>query len=177
MIKQKAYHCIRRYTSQSQRDVLKNRVSQIRAKVSPALKRWYGTYDNTDLERELREHVPSDFEILMVHSSISNMQPMYKGTAKDLLELLLRLVGPKRTLAMPVFFFGTPELFDRAYYRQYPRFDVRRTPSQMGFVTALFRRRPNVVRSLHPTHSICALGPLANVCRLRRMNAHAKGLG
>ena len=99
----------------------------------------------------------------MVHSGVSHLQPMYQGDARSLLELMLRIAGSERTLAMPAFFFGTfPELFDLAYYRKYPRFDVRRTPSQMGLVTELFRRTPGVTRSLHPTHSICALGPLAN---------------
>jgi aminoglycoside N3'-acetyltransferase len=32
----------------------------------------------------------------------------------------------------------------------------------MGLLTELFRRRKGVKRSLHPTHSICALGPLAD---------------
>ena len=31
----------------------------------------------------------------------------------------------------------------------------------MGFVTEVFRRTPGVVRSIHPTHSVSALGPLA----------------
>src|SRR2546428_309688 len=161
-IKQNAYHVLCRFTSQHQRARIKNRISHYRAKFSWLLKRWYGTYDTADLKAELQKYIPSDFAILMLHSSISNMQPMYQGTAKDLLEFLLRFVGPERTLAMPAFFFGTPELFDRAYYRQHPRFDVRRTPSQMGLVTELFRRRPDVVRSLHPAHSVCAFGPLAN---------------
>jgi len=38
-------------------------------------------------------------------------------------------------------------------------FDVRRTPSTMGAVTEHFRRSHNVVRSIHPTHSVAALGP------------------
>jgi aminoglycoside 3-N-acetyltransferase len=144
--------------------------------MSPLLKGWYGTYDNAALEVELRKYIPSDFAILMVHSSISNMQPMYRGTAKDLLEFLLQFVGPKRTLAMPAFFFGTPELFDRAYYKQHPRFDVRRTASQMGLVTELFRRRSGVVRSLHPTHSVCAFGPLASeLCATHHLSPRACG--
>lgn len=175
-IKQKAYHVLCRFTSQHQRARIKNRISHYRAKISWLLKGWYGTYDNADLEAELRKYIPSDFAILMLHSSISNMQPMYQGTAKDLLEFLLRFVGPERTLAMPTFFFGTPELFDRAYYRQHPRFDVRRTPSQMGLVTELFRRRPDVVRSLHPTHSVCAFGPLANeLCATHHLSPCACG--
>jgi aminoglycoside 3-N-acetyltransferase len=32
----------------------------------------------------------------------------------------------------------------------------------MGLITELFRRWPGVTRSLHPTHSVCALGPLAH---------------
>ncbi len=175
-IKQKAYYVLRRFTSQNQRERLKTRISHFRRRSSPLLKGWYGTYDNADLEAELRKYIPPDFAILMLHSSISNMQPMYQGTAKDLLEFLLRFVGPERTLAMPAFFFGTPELFDRAYYRQHPRFDVRRTPSQMGLVTELFRRRPDVVRSLHPTHSVCALGPLANeLCATHQLSPCACG--
>jgi aminoglycoside 3-N-acetyltransferase len=90
------------------------------------------------------------------------MQPLYQGKPRDLLDLLLRLVGPERTLAMPAFFFGSAKFYNRDYYRKHPRFDVRRTPSQMGLVTELFRRRPGVMRSLHPTHSVCALGPLAS---------------
>lgn len=39
-----------------------------------------------------------------------------------------------------------------------PVFDVRRTKSIVGLLTELFRHRPGVVRSLHPTHSVAALG-------------------
>ena len=97
----------------------------------------------------------------MVHSSISHLQPMYQGDARSLLELMVRLAGPG-TLAMPAFFFGTPEHHNQDYYRRYPKFDVRRTPSQMGLVTELFRRTKGVTRSLHPTHSVSAKGPLAH---------------
>jgi hypothetical protein len=77
---------------------------------------------------------------------------------------------------MPAFFFGTPKLPNEAYYKQHLRFDVRRTPSQMGFVSELFRRRPNVIRSLHPTHSVCAFGPLANeLCATHHLSPRACG--
>jgi len=38
---------------------------------------------------------------------------------------------------------------------------VKRCISEMGLLTEVFRRKPGVKRSLHPTHSVCALGPLA----------------
>jgi aminoglycoside 3-N-acetyltransferase len=161
-LRHKAFHLLRRFTSQHQRERLKARIFQARHAAEPLLKKWHGTFGNDELEAALREKMPDNFEILMVHSGVTHLQPMYQGDARSLLELMLRIAGPERTLAMPAFFFGTPELFNLAYYRKYPRFDVRRTPSQMGLVTELFRRTPGVTRSLHPTHSICALGPLAN---------------
>ncbi|MCZ8522085.1 MULTISPECIES: AAC(3) family N-acetyltransferase [Paenibacillus] len=39
-----------------------------------------------------------------------------------------------------------------------PRFHVASSPSCVGILTELFRRRPGVVRSWHPTHSVAALG-------------------
>jgi len=44
----------------------------------------------------------------MVHSSMSDMRPMYQGTARDLVDLLLRLTGAERTLAMPRFSLAHP---------------------------------------------------------------------
>ncbi|MDL2323569.1 AAC(3) family N-acetyltransferase [Ruminococcaceae bacterium OttesenSCG-928-A16] len=39
-----------------------------------------------------------------------------------------------------------------------PVYDVLYTPSCVGAITELFRHRPGVHRSLHPTHSLAALG-------------------
>ncbi len=160
-LRTEAFHLLKRATSERFRRRLKAQVWRVRSGLAPVLKARYGTYGNAELEAELRSRIPSDFEILMVHSSISDMKPMYQGSAVDLLQMLQRFVGPARTLAMPAFFFGSPELYNRDYYRVHRRFDVRRTPSQMGLVTELFRRSPGVLRSVHPTHSVCARGPLA----------------
>jgi aminoglycoside 3-N-acetyltransferase len=40
-------------------------------------------------------------------------------------------------------------------------FDVMKTPSHMGAISECFRCMPGVERSLHPTHSVCALGEKA----------------
>lgn len=44
-----------------------------------------------------------------------------------------------------------------------PTFYVNETPSHIGVLTELFRKRPDVVRSFHPTHSVAALGTDAKV--------------
>jgi aminoglycoside 3-N-acetyltransferase len=38
-------------------------------------------------------------------------------------------------------------------------FDVRLTPSNVGAIPEYFRTREGTTRSLHPTHSVCAVGP------------------
>jgi len=147
--------------SQSSRERLKSHVWQFRVKSARVVRAWHGTYSAHNLEEALRSRLGGDFEILMVHCSLNNMYPTYRGDAGQLLQMLGRIVGPNKTLAMPTFFFGTPDQYNTAYYRHHPLFDARKTPSQMGLLTELFRRRPGVERSLHPTHSVCARGPLA----------------
>jgi aminoglycoside N3'-acetyltransferase len=135
----------------------------LRKRFYPLLRRMHGTFGADDLRRHLEARIGGEFEILMVHSSVNHMLPMYTGNAIELMRMLVAFCGAGRTLAMPAFFLGDPRTNDVvAYYRQNPRFDVRRTPSQMGIVTELFRRSPGVRASLHPTHRIAALGPLAD---------------
>ena len=42
--------------------------------------------------------------------------------------------------------------------KENPKFNLEESPSCVGILTELFRKRPGVVRSLHPTHSVVALG-------------------
>jgi aminoglycoside 3-N-acetyltransferase len=42
--------------------------------------------------------------------------------------------------------------------KENPVMDILHTPSCIGICTELFRNRPGVCRSLHPTHSVAALG-------------------
>lgn len=120
----------------------------------------HGRFSTEELVAELTRRVRMDFEILMVHSSFDTFLPMYKGNAKELVAALIDFCGRDRTLVMPSFIMGG-RTYDAAAYFQSKPFDVRTTPSEMGLVAEIFRRTPNVLRSLHPTASLCALGPLA----------------
>jgi aminoglycoside 3-N-acetyltransferase len=131
-----------------------------RSKLYPLMRAWYGTFDAASLRRHLEERL-GDFEILMVHNSVNHMQPTYTGGPLDLVRMLIELCGPRRTLTMPTFNFGDSSIGTSATFRANPRFDVRRTPSQMGLATELFRRTKGVVHSRHPTYRVSAIGPLA----------------
>ena len=141
---------------------LRTRYHRLRTRLYPILRLVNGTFGADELRRHLEQRLEPRFEILMVHSSVNHLEPMYTGTPLELLRMLMDLCGPERTLAMPAFYFGDPRIDDAVEsYRRQPTFDVRRTPSQMGMLTEMFRRTKGVQHSLHPTHRICALGPLA----------------
>jgi aminoglycoside N3'-acetyltransferase len=154
------YFVVRRVCSQRTRDALKRRLVTSRRRLSTAYLMIYGRYTAGELIQELKNRIPLDFDILMVHSSYDHLLPMYRGTVTELVDELLGFCGKNRTLAMPAFVLGG-RLYDKKAYFSTRPFDVKRTPSEMGLVTEVFRRKPGVMRSLHPSHSICAIGPLA----------------
>jgi aminoglycoside 3-N-acetyltransferase len=150
---------LRRSLSQERRTELKRLQGLARKRFAPVLSLVHGTFTTEELLAELARRLPRDFEILMVHSSFDGFLPMYKGSAKELVSALIDFCGLNRTLVMPSFVMGGRTYDTSAYFRSRP-FDVRHTPSEMGLVAEVFRRTPNVLRSLHPTCSVCALGPL-----------------
>jgi aminoglycoside 3-N-acetyltransferase len=66
------------------------------------------------------------------------------------LQALLSALGPHGTLLTPAL-----------SYLQEPHFvhDTRHTPVCVGFFPEYVRTRAGTLRSLHPTHSVCAIGP------------------
>jgi aminoglycoside 3-N-acetyltransferase len=151
---------LRSLLSQERRSELKRLQGVVRKKLSPVLATIHGSFGTAELIEELQRRLPQDFEILMVHSSFDTFLPMYKGSPKELVGALIELCGPARTLVMPSFVMGG-RIYDAAEFFRSRPFDIRTTPSEMGIVAEIFRRTPNVARSLHPTCSLCALGPLA----------------
>jgi aminoglycoside 3-N-acetyltransferase len=151
-----------RHLSQDRLLALRARYHSVRTGLHPAMRAIYGTFDTAALRDHLEQRVGTDFEVLMVHSSVNNMQPMYLDGPLEFVRMLMALCGPGRTLAMPAFYFGDPATGGAyATFVRQPRFDLGRTPSQMGLATELFRRTPGVMQSRHPVYRISALGPLA----------------
>ena len=113
--------------------------------------------ERADLELAFREAGLVEGDLVLVHSAMSGLG-LVQGGAETIIEALRTVLGPSGTLAMPTF------CVRRSMLEQVESgdvFDVRRTPSQTGKVTEVFRQYPEVVRSVHPTHSVAALGPRA----------------
>lgn len=136
----------------------------------------HGTFTTDDLIVEIDNRLDKDWQILMVHSSVNNLLPMYKGNALELLKALLEYCGPHRTLVMPAFNFGENGEGARETLKKNPRFDLRRAPSQMGLLTELFRRSKGVLQSRHPVYRVAALGPQAETL-LRGHEYAPSGMG
>lgn len=87
---------------------------------------------------------------LLVHSSLSSFGTV-QGAEHTVIDALLETVGPEGTVAVPTHTWATVSA------RQ-PVFHEALSPSITGRITESFRHRPSAVRSLHPTHSVAAIG-------------------
>jgi aminoglycoside 3-N-acetyltransferase len=90
----------------------------------------------------------------MVHCAF-DMSHCFRGSIERLTDVFIDAVGPDGHLLMVSLPYRSSS-FD--YVRRAKAFDVRKTPSMMGMVSELFRRRPEVLRSLHPTHPVLVRG-------------------
>lgn len=90
--------------------------------------------------------------VLLVHSALRALGPAHD--AETVVQALLAALGPRGTLLMPALSYASVGPAQ-------PVFDARRTPSCVGGLTEHFRARPGTLRSLHPTHSVCGVGPRA----------------
>jgi len=90
---------------------------------------------------------PSD--TLLVHSSLKSLGRIEGGAITVIQSLIAAL--PKGNLLMPTLTY-------EYVTKDSPRFSSATTPSCVGLIPETFRKYPGVVRSIHPTHSVCAYG-------------------
>ncbi|MFS0823155.1 AAC(3) family N-acetyltransferase [Bacillus sp. 1P02SD] len=109
-------------------------------------------YTKQDLLDHLRKLGIDENGTLLVHSSMKSIGQVEGGadTVLDALSEYMKnglLVFPTHTWSY--------------INAENPRYYVDESPSCVGLLTELFRKRPGVVRSWHPTHSVAALGKSA----------------
>lgn len=93
-----------------------------------------------------------DGDVLMVHSALSSLGSV-SGGPDAVIDAIVEAVGPTGTVAMPTLYI--PSISSGEV------FDVDDSPSQMGTITEVFRKRQGTVRSIHPTHPVAAAGARA----------------
>lgn len=126
-------------------------------RVNLAITGRFCSYARDDLENALRRLGLSAGDTVLVHSAFK-YDSGFRCEPQDMIEALLAVVGSGGHLLM----VSMPYLGSTyEYLRHVKVFDVRKTPSRMGLLSEIFRRRRDVVRSVHPTHPVLVWGPRA----------------
>jgi aminoglycoside N3'-acetyltransferase len=94
-------------------------------------------------------------DLVAVHSSLKSIGRV-EGGAPTVVEAFLDVLGPTGNLLVPTFSFTF------ATWEPGALFEPSKTPSKVGAVTEAARKHPRCRRSLHPTHSVGVIGPLAD---------------
>ena len=84
-------------------------------------------------------------DVLLVHSALSSIGHV-QGGADSVVDAFFDAVGPDGTIVMSTL------------TGWFSPFDAVTSPSAVGHISEVFRRRPGVLRSLHPVHSVAAWG-------------------
>jgi aminoglycoside 3-N-acetyltransferase len=134
--------------------------------VKKILKQWYRT-GKRQAQRALQSFGPPDFQnalgqhlgirsgdVVVVHCAYEGFAG-FTGGVTDVIAGLQQAVGREGAVLMPTQPFAGTAL---DLVKAGKVFDVRRTPSQMGILSELFRRSAGVTRSVHPTHPVAGWG-------------------
>jgi aminoglycoside 3-N-acetyltransferase len=113
------------------------------------------TVTQQDITSGLRALGMKPGDSVLAHSSLSSLGYV-EGGADAVIDALLETVGPEGTVLVPTL-TGSEELD----VENPPCYDPAATPCWTGRIPETFRRRPRAVRSLHPTHSVAAIGARA----------------
>ena len=106
-------------------------------------------YTVNTLKKDLCEAGILPDDTLLIHSSMKKIGPV-EGGADTVLDALMQYLGERGLLLFPTLSYHLNA--------KNPEFSVSSTPTIVGILPELFRQRPGVVRSAHPTHSIAGFG-------------------
>ena len=108
--------------------------------------------DAKKLLADMKALVIKEGETILVHASMKALGT--KETPETVLNTLQAALGDDGTLLLPALTYEnvTPE---------HPVFDADKTVPCIGLLPRTFWKMPGVVRSVHPTHSVCARGKRA----------------
>lgn len=109
---------------------------------------------------ELREGIESlgivAGDVVMLHSSLKSIG-FVEGGPQAVLDALVDAVGPSGTLVVPTYWLPGGTILATCRLDGYV-FDPRRHDTHLGRLPSAFLARDGIVRSVHPTHSVSAIG-------------------
>ncbi|MBS3995996.1 MAG: AAC(3) family N-acetyltransferase [Hydrogenophaga sp.] len=98
-------------------------------------------------------------DVLFVHSSMKSLGYV-QGGPQAVVQGLLDAVGPQGTVMLPTYYMPGGTILGTCQLKDYV-FDLRQHGTHMGALPDAFLQFPGVQRSIHPTHSVSAIGPQA----------------
>ncbi len=107
---------------------------------------------NEWLTNGLRDLGLTDGDVVLVHSSMKGLGHI-EGGPNAVIDALLHAVGPGGTVLFPTLTGTMADLPENP-----PKIDLATTPCWTGLIPETARQRSDAVRSIHPTHSVVALG-------------------
>lgn len=107
-------------------------------------------YSKQDIVKNLEALGINSGDKLLIHASYKSLGEV-DGGIETVIEAFKEAVGKEGTLMFPTF---TYENVNGAN----PVFNIKTSPSCVGMIPEVFRHGKDVVRSLHPTHSLAVWG-------------------
>lgn len=109
-------------------------------------------FTKQDLIQDFKALGLKEADTVLLHSSMKSIGRVERG-ADDVIDALLNVLGEEGTLMVPSL---TGKMEDSPINP--PKFDVLASPCWTGTIPETARKRPEAKRSLHPTHSVSAIG-------------------
>ncbi|MGL1890859.1 MAG: AAC(3) family N-acetyltransferase [Spirochaetaceae bacterium] len=106
-------------------------------------------YNKQQLEEAIKQLGIKPTDTILIHSSMKSIGDV-EGGADTVIDLFTEYMKPG-LLIFPTHTWNIVTKNGDIY-------DPETTPSCIGILTNIFKERPNVIRSLHPTHSVAAIG-------------------
>ena len=122
-------------------------------------------FNRETFENALRVLGIAGGDAYLVHSSL-RMMGRVDGGADTIIDTLMEIVTDSGVIMMPAFTLPPAEIFESAA-----------TPTTLGIISEIFRKRDGVIRSLHPSHSVAVWGRNAKMYADAHKNATALGVG
>lgn len=104
------------------------------------------------VSKELRQFGFDLGDILVLHSSLASIGEVIGG-ADAVINAFTDILGSNGTLIVPTFTYSFKSFGDKN-----TPFCPSESPSLCGLISETLWRRPDACRSLHPTHSVAAVG-------------------